>query len=112
MRRALELALAEAAVGAGHSDSGFAWLTLGSIARREAMPSSDVDSALSWRDDLAPESRSAAGHRLRTHAILDGCGLPADSNGAVASSPLFARSQSDWATAAAGWLDDPLNERG
>ena len=40
----------------GHADSGFAWLTLGSIARREAMPSSDVDSALSWRDELSSSS--------------------------------------------------------
>ena len=40
VRRAVELVLAQ-------SDSpalgGFAWLTLGSVARREAMPSSDVD---------------------------------------------------------------------
>ena len=49
VRRALELALAEA----GGVVDGFAWLTLGSVARREAMPSSDVDSALSWRDDMS-----------------------------------------------------------
>ena len=75
---------------------GFAWLTLGSVARREAMPSSDVDSALSWRDDMSSARRAAAGRRRRTHEILDGCGLPSDRNGAVASKPLFSRSQSDW----------------
>ena len=48
----------------------------------------------------------------RTHEILDGCGLPADSNDAVASSPLFSRSQSEWFAAAEGWLDDPLRDRG
>ncbi len=115
VRRALELALAEAAAApadAGPPTSGFAWLTLGSIARREAMPSSDVDSALSWRDDLSPASGQLRAIARRTHAILDGCGLPSDSNGAIAASPNFARSQSDWATAAKGWLDDPLINKG
>jgi CBS domain-containing protein len=112
VRRALELALAEATVEPGTPVSGFAWLTLGSIARREAMPSSDVDSALSWRDDLTPESHQLRAIAARTHAILDGCGLPADSNNAIAASPNFARSQSAWAAAAQGWLDDPLVDKG
>ncbi|MBJ8346697.1 putative nucleotidyltransferase substrate binding domain-containing protein [Antrihabitans sp. YC2-6] len=109
VRRALEIALAETD---NAPTEGFAWLTLGSVARREAMPSSDVDSALSWIDEL-----SSAGGRLRelakrVHAILDASGLPADSNGAVASKPKFARSQSEWAKAAEGWLGDPLHDRG
>jgi CBS domain-containing protein len=112
VRRALELALAEAPADAGTPTSGFAWLTLGSIARREAMPSSDVDSALSWRDDLSPAGDQLRAIARRTHAILDGCGLPSDSNGAVASSPNFSRSQDDWARAARGWLDDPLVGKG
>lgn len=112
VRRALELALAEATAEPGTPVSGFAWLTLGSIARREAMPSSDVDSALSWRDDLTPESHQLRAIAARTHAILDGCGLPSDSNGAIAASPNFARSQSAWAKAAQGWLDDSLVDKG
>jgi CBS domain-containing protein len=112
VRRALELALAEAAGTDDVPTSGFAWLTLGSIARREAMPSSDVDSALSWRDDLAPAGGRLREIARRTHAILDGCGLPSDSNGAIAASPRFARSRSEWAIAARGWLDDPLAGRG
>lgn len=112
VRRALELALAEAPADAGTPTSGFAWLTLGSIARREAMPSSDVDSALSWRDDLSPAGDQLRAIARRTHAILDGCGLPSDSNGAVAASPNFARSQGEWARAARGWLDDPLVGKG
>ncbi|GAB7067972.1 CBS domain-containing protein [Mycobacterium hodleri] len=112
VRRALELALAEAPADAGTPTSGFAWLTLGSIARREAMPSSDVDSALSWRDDLSPAGDQLRAIARRTHDILDGCGLPSDSNGAVAASPNFARSQGDWARAARGWLDDPLVGKG
>ncbi len=112
VRRALELALAEAPAEAQIPTSGFAWLTLGSIARREAMPSSDVDSALSWKDELSSASSQLRAIARRTHAILDGCGLPSDSNGAIAASPNFARSQSDWAAAARGWLDDPLVGKG
>ena len=91
---------------------GFAWLLLGSVARREAMPSSDVDSALSWKDELASASAELRAVAARTHQILDACGLPSDTNGAVASSPYFSRSQSEWFAAAEGWLDDPLRDRG
>lgn len=112
VRRALELALAEFSAEEGTPTSGFAWLTLGSIARREAMPSSDVDSALSWRDELSSASGQLRRIARRTHAILDGCGLPSDTNGAIAASPRFARSQSDWASAAKDWLDDPLIKNG
>ncbi len=109
VRKALELALAE-------SDSaptdGFAWLTLGSVARREAMPSSDVDSALSWKDELSTASSQLRAVARRVHELLDGCRLPSDRNGAVASNPGFSRSQSDWLAAAEGWLEDPLRDRG
>ncbi|QIS03697.1 CBS domain-containing protein [Nocardia brasiliensis] len=109
IRKALELARAECADAPA---GGFSWVTLGSIARREAMPSSDVDSALCWVDELSGDSARLRAIARRTHAILDDCGLPADSNGAIAAAPKFARSQSEWATAAAGWLDDPLHGRG
>jgi CBS domain-containing protein len=109
VRKALELALAEA----DHAPrDGFAWLTLGSIARREAMPSSDVDSALTWRDGLSSASSRLRTIAIRTHEILDGCGLPSDRNGAIAFKANFSRSQSDWFAAARGWLDDPLQHRG
>lgn len=108
-RKALELALAERPDA---PSSGFAWLTLGSIARREAMPSSDIDSALSWADGVSSASTELRTIAARTHEILCGCGLPADSNGALASKPLFSRSASEWAAAAKGWLDDPLQNKG
>jgi CBS domain-containing protein len=108
VRRALEIALAESGGGV----DGFAWLTLGSVARREAMPSSDVDSALSWRDDTASDAAELRSIAARTHAILDGCGLPSDTNGAVATHPNFSRPASQWLTAARGWLDHPLHDRG
>jgi CBS domain-containing protein len=110
VRKALELALAEA--GPGPTQDQFAWLTLGSIARREAMPSSDVDSALSWADSCDTECAQLRAIAARAHAILDGCGLPADSNGAIASHQAFGRSATDWVHAAEGWLDDPLRGKG
>ncbi|WP_415975162.1 putative nucleotidyltransferase substrate binding domain-containing protein [Rhodococcus sp. 077-4] len=103
----------------------FAWITLGSVARREAMPSSDVDSALTWADATAdPDARGQSNAVPRTrdealmdlaarvHAGLDGAGLPSDTNGAVASSPRFARSAGQWESAAAHWLSNPFGERG
>ena len=109
VRRTLELVLAEANHSPGE---GFAWMTLGSVARREAMPSSDVDSALSWRDGLSSASEELRAVARRVHDILGGCCMPSDSNGAVAYAPLFSRSQSQWVAAAEGWLDDPLRGKG
>ena len=109
VRRALDLELAGQS---GQWRDQFAWLTLGSIARREAMPSSDVDSALSWADAGTAEKGRLRRLATAVHATLDLCGLPSDSNGAVASSPRFARSASEWAVAAEGWLDDPMKDRG
>ncbi|MCK0174367.1 putative nucleotidyltransferase substrate binding domain-containing protein [Mycolicibacterium sp. F2034L] len=109
VRRALQVALAEA----GHPpQEGVAWLTLGSVARREAMPSSDVDSALSWRPQVAGEAGRLRAIAARTHEILDRCGLVSDRNGAVASTPGFSRSAAEWSAAAQQWLDDPLRDRG
>lgn len=116
VRRALEL---EWSASPSVPRTEMAWLTLGSVARREAMPSSDVDSALSW-SDLLPDP--LGGERTRdtalmdlasgVHRILSACGLPADSNGALASSPRFARSASQWRTAAQHWLSNPFGDRG
>src|SRR5262249_20267409 len=46
-RRLVDLAVAEM----GPLDVPFAYLALGSVARREAMLGSDVDSAVAWRGD-------------------------------------------------------------
>ena len=43
-RRLLELAVAQM----GEPAAPFAWLALGSQARRETTPSADVDSAIAW----------------------------------------------------------------
>ena len=103
-RRLIELALAELG-----EPAPFAWLALGSLARREAMPGSDVDSAIVWHG--GPESgRDLNGVAVRVIGGLEACGLTADRHGAVASSPRFARSIGGWQAAARGWLADPSEE--
>jgi CBS domain-containing protein len=109
VRRLLDLIVAEV----GAPPVPFAWIALGSIARREAVPSSDVDCALVWQtDDDAPELREELMGIARR--VLDGltaAGLPADPQGAVASKPLFARSLAQWRAAVASWIDNPTQEK-
>ena len=109
-RRLLELAIAEA----GDPGSDFAWLALGSQARREAMPSSDVDSAIVWfgdarrgRDPTVPARRRHAGGRG-----LEACGLRPDEHGATAATRCSsARSSPGSARSAAGSPTPPRSRR-
>jgi CBS domain-containing protein len=108
-RRLLELALA----GAGESGQGFAWLALGSQARREAMPSSDVDSAIVWFGDVGEDRVRPALLEVGTNVVagLTACGLRADAHGATASDPLFVRSLDSWQRAVRSWIADPTQEK-
>jgi CBS domain-containing protein len=108
-RRLLALAVAEV----GEPPAPLTWLALGSLARREGAPSSDVDSALAWRssnDD--PHIRGYAA-RIATAvtAGLARCGLPADAHGASAANPRFARSLDSWRAAARSLIEDPTQEQ-
>jgi CBS domain-containing protein len=108
-RRLLELAVGRL----GKPSTPFAWLALGSQARREAAPSADVDSAIVWfgeDKDPALQRRLVALARL----VVDGlerCGLPPDEHGATASGELFVRSLSSWQRAARSWIADPAQEQ-
>ena len=108
-RRLLELTIADL----GAPPVPFAWIALGSLARREAVPSSDVDSALVWySDDDDPGPRPALlAIAQRVMDGLEACGLRADPKGAVASKPLFARSHRAWQDAARSWLENPTQEK-
>ncbi|HUA05227.1 MAG TPA: putative nucleotidyltransferase substrate binding domain-containing protein [Solirubrobacteraceae bacterium] len=107
-RRLLELSVVEA----GDVGVEFAWLALGSQARREALPGSDVDSAIVWLggDDPAVKSRL---HAIGTSVVreLEACGLPADEHGASASDPRFVRSLDSWKRAVRSWIDDPTQDK-
>lgn len=106
----------------------FAWLALGSQARREALPSSDVDSAIVWFDgdgdgdgDPAPSAPTGdTDEAVRTRLLavagdvtsgLRACGLQIDEHGASADTPPFVRSVSSWQRVARSWMDDPTQEK-
>jgi len=117
---ALTRRLAELAVrDAGPPPVPFTWYALGSLARREAVPSSDVDSALAWQGDGARDGArdgdGAAGYGQRlAGAVNDGlraCGLPPDPNGANAANPLFARSLASWRAVERSLSEDPTQEK-
>ncbi len=114
-RRLVELAVRDA----GEPPVPFTWFALGSLARREAVPSSDVDSALAW-DDESPEASGrdpgqVSGYLGRvTQAVDEGlraCGMSPDAHGASAANPLFARSLASWHRAARSLSEDPTQEK-
>jgi len=107
-RRLIGLAVA----GAGPAVP-FTWFALGSLARREAVPSSDVDSALSWPDDAdeTEARRYVSIVALSVESGLRACGRQPDAHGATASNPLFARSMESWRAAARKLSEDPTREQ-
>jgi CBS domain-containing protein len=105
VRRAIALRPDAALAEVHHS-----WVLLGSLARREPLPLSDIDTALIWADPAgsAPDpSEDARAFAREVLADLRQCGLRPCPNGANADNPLFSRSQSAWATAARRWMHDP-----
>ena len=111
-RRLVELAVRDA----GPPPVPFTWFALGSLARREAAPSSDVDSALAWGDDASgAEPPDVAAYLGRvTQAVDEGlraCGMSPDAHGASAANPLFARSLASWHRAARSLSEDPTQEK-
>jgi CBS domain-containing protein len=108
-RRLVELAVA----GAGDPPAPFTWFALGSLARREAVPSSDVDSALAWQDEGA--GPAAGEYMARVARSVDQglreCGMRPDAHGASASNPMFARSVASWHAAARGLAENPAREQ-
>ena len=108
-RRLVELTVTEI----GAPEAAFAWLALGSQARREALPSSDVDSAIVWYGDGDEHAIRPHLHELgkRVVAGMAACGLHADAYGATASDLLFVRSEESWRHVARSWLEDPSQEK-
>ncbi len=92
----------------------YTWLATGSFGRFEPFPSSDVDSALAW-DGPDDDAELRGWMRTLAERVLEGLaasGLPSDTKGAVASSPLFARSIEAWEEAARSWVEHPDRDRG
>jgi CBS domain-containing protein len=85
---------------------------MGSQARREALPSSDLDSAIVYfsGDDDGVRDRLVGVGRV----VLDGlqaCGMRLDEHGVNASTPAFVRSVASWQHEARSWLEDPTQEK-
>ena len=85
------------------------WLMLGSMARGEPLPISDVDTAIVWADlvdsiDPAEEIQRNAKNMLDQMEL---CGLHRCPNGANADNLLFTRSRASWIEVSRGWLTDP-----
>jgi CBS domain-containing protein len=87
------------------------WMVLGSQARREPLPLSDIDTAL-----IAAGNPTDADLRvLRDDAddiltTLERCGLARCPDGANATNPLFSRSREGWLTTARGWTTSPRTD--
>jgi CBS domain-containing protein len=113
-RRALEFSLNEI----GDAPVAFAWLALGSQARREAVPSSDLDSAVAFLKDDDPSVDVDQVTRpyfaelaQRATEILVACEFHPDDHRASASDPLFVRSIESWQAAGRSWLEDPNQDK-
>jgi CBS domain-containing protein len=110
-RRLLELALDRR----GSVDVEFAWLALGSQARREALPSSDVDSAIVWFHSAAGTVEQTRSRLLElARQVIGGlraCGLRTDENGVNADAAPFVRSVASWQHVAQSWMSDPSQEK-
>jgi CBS domain-containing protein len=105
VRRAIELRADPVLARVEHS-----WILLGSLARREPLPKSDVDTALLWSDPAAGAPDPAEAVRAAAGELIDDltrCDLRPCPNGANANNPLFSRSQSAWLAAAREWMHDP-----
>ncbi|HEX4249777.1 MAG TPA: putative nucleotidyltransferase substrate binding domain-containing protein [Pseudonocardia sp.] len=95
------------------SVDAFTWLSLGSNGRREAVLSSDVDSAAAFDDHLPTEE--IARYRVafgEVYDVLARAGLSGDQNGATARHALFARTNDDWREAGLQWLAAPAEHNG
>jgi CBS domain-containing protein len=110
-RRLLKLAL-DRREGVG---AEFAWLALGSQARREALPSSDVDSAIVWFDSPVGSTEEIRTQLLElAREVIGGmraCGLRMDENGVNADAAPFVRSVESWQDVAQSWMTDPTQDK-
>ena len=85
------------------------WLILGSIARGEPLPASDVDTAIVWADQPGDidASDQITNNAKRILELMEKCGLERCPNGANADNTLFTRSRSAWIEVSSAWLTDP-----
>jgi len=85
------------------------WLVLGSLARREPLPASDVDTALVWEGGRGTSSDADAARQHASTVLerLTDCGFRKCDNGANADNSLFSKSAAQWAKNARRWILNP-----
>jgi CBS domain-containing protein len=106
VRRSVELVAEEAG-----PPPRFAWLWLGSHGRREAVPSSDIDSGLVWEDGAgAAAADYMHGMAEQIAGLLAGCGFRSDAHGVTASGSVMTHAAGTWRETIHGWLDERTNE--
>jgi CBS domain-containing protein len=90
------------------------WVVLGSLARRESLPLSDIDTALVWEDPPAGAPDPAESIRAAAGRIIDDlqrCGLVPCPNGTNADNPTFSRARSAWLAAIPAWRHESMGGR-
>jgi CBS domain-containing protein len=107
IRKLLDLGIARL----GPPPTEIGWLSLGSFGRREAVPSSDLDSGMVWSDpagaDVTPYMHRLAGEVVDELAEM---GWAPDPHGVTATGAMSASSIDDWRSAIAEWLAPPTPE--
>lgn len=85
------------------------WLMLGSMARGEPLPISDVDTAIVWADQAGADDPSEEIQKSAMQILdrMEQCGLQKCLQGANADNLLFTKSRSSWIEVSRGWLLDP-----
>ncbi len=110
VRRALTLSFAE------HpqlSLDAFTWLALGSNGRREAVLSSDIDSAVAFDDTLpAGEQDAYRAVFASVDTLLARAGVLRDAHGVTAADARFSRTNAEWRRAAEEWVTRPDEANG
>ena len=88
------------------------WLLGGSVARREPLPRSDLDTSIVWEDlpDGPAPARKLQRWAGRVLDNMERCGLHRCSDGANATNPLFAHSRSDASALAKSWITNPTQD--
>ncbi|MEK6276519.1 MAG: putative nucleotidyltransferase substrate binding domain-containing protein [Actinomycetota bacterium] len=122
IRRMIELAIESK----GPPPAEFSWLSLGSHGRREPVPSSDVDSGMSWReppgaDPIESDSSRATAAQTTTDYMqavavevadcLRVVGWRIDPHGVTAAEEFSSSSIGEWRAAIERWLSHPEDNK-
>jgi CBS domain-containing protein len=101
--RLIELSIARR----GPAPTAWAWLVLGSTARREFTLGSDIENALAYDDGDETADAYVAGLAEDVSRGLRQCGFSLDPNQVVASNPLWRMSASRWVETFQACLESP-----